>query len=157
MVALILNVSLKLRSGMVIVVPENMHPLPKRLAILCLVLTTSHQVTVAQQKSVYMNLLIDYQPAIVEPTGSSIDTLSTEIRSNMKLKVKVDKRDKYVIAVRGDGMKRAVKDSIDVESGETLIINVVSTGKCVYDLPDGAIPRCPKNTKVQDLNRLNDV
>jgi len=121
-----------------------MRPLSKRLVMLCLVLITSYRVTIAQQKLVYVNLAIGYQPAIVELTGSSIDTLSTEVRNNTKLRVKVDKRDKYIIAVHGHGMKREVKDSIYVEPGETLIINVSSAGKCLYDLPDGAIPRCPK-------------
>lgn len=122
-----------------------MRRLQKRLVILFLVLFASHQTTLAQRKSVPVNLVIDYQPAVVELTSSSLDTLSTEVWNNMKVKLKVDKSDKYIIATLGQGMRREIRDSVYMNSGETLVINVISTGRCLYDLPDGAIPRCPKN------------
>jgi len=136
-------------SGLVIAVCEStsnaMHPSIIKIALMTFSVIVHQNITFAQSKSLAINLLIDYRPATVEIFSDSLHHYSMEVRNNTKLRLIADTTSQYIIATSGQGVDRLVRDSIYVTAGQTVILNISLAGRCLYDLPREAIPKCPRN------------
>lgn len=98
-----------------------------------------------QSTSVVVNLSINYRPVYVELIGDSTKEESIEIRESMKLRYRTATAGLYKIVTYGTGIQREIKESVVLSSGQKLVLNVQLSGKCLYDLADGVVPKCPAN------------
>ena len=90
-------------------------------------------------------MTIAYKPATMQLLTDTSLFPPTNISNIKKISYRNIQPGHYKILVIGRGQSSVVKDSIIVEQGQSLVLNFIINGPCLYDHPVGYIPTCPKN------------
>jgi hypothetical protein len=97
-----------------------------------------------QTDKVFMEAKANYKPATVELFKRKDQILSMQSHGG-KLKFRNLETDYYSFLISGRGQLTVRTDSILVQKGQLLELNVALNGPCLYDHPVDKIPACPKN------------
>jgi hypothetical protein len=92
------------------------------------------------------DLTIAYRPAVIDILTDTGTFSSLIVNSNiLKMIFKRMAPGYYKIQISGRGQTSVTRDSIVVQKGQDLVLNLTFNGPCLYDHPADYIPTCPKN------------